>query len=306
MKMVQDLIGADSPVTSLIIDEDCKIDPDCIKWIIDNNFRTLRIVKVGHHLPDLAFNTLNTCSTLEVFSCLSVGQSILQELEQLEELAVIHFPDPHALRADLVIFLNNCSGRLTSVGVTSSSIVDDSVLEVIARRHNTLTHLDLTDDPAVTDAGVIQLAATCNKLTRLVVNRCQNITDAGLSAISAHSGLVHLDISVTRISDEGIATLSQYSRHSLEYLDCSGCPEISGETITFYYLRTLVMRYCGNLTDVGLQNIANSAVRLEQLDISHCENITDTGVGAIVRQCHTLREIVLKQHYCKVVLPGHF
>jgi len=156
-------------------------------------------------------------------------------------------------------------------------------------------------------AGLSYIAEGCPKLERLYLNSCSLIEDEGLIKLcSACPGLRSLDLCYCwKLTEKSIKQLAQLSH--LEELILTECSQITDEALvpvmqgcqkllvldlsqtaaTDNLISCLppslqVLHLSGiNITDVGLQSIADRLTSLCVLDLSKCVLITDRGVSAV-------------------------
>lgn len=151
------------------------------------------------------------------------------------------------------------SWKLRILGMTSSDLVTDELLALMAPRLHNLQQLDVSNCPLVSDTGIAiliqecqgtlkdlkvkgsavsdatlkELAGSATKVRLLSVAKCENVTDCGIHALATAEkirSLRHLCISGSGVSDKGLEHLAkkQATMSGLKILDVQGCPDISG------------------------------------------------------------------------------
>jgi len=133
-----------------------------------------------------------------------------------------------------------------------------------------------------------QTLADIQNFTNLVTLRfewCSNLKDPGLRYLTAMTRLSTLDLSFCyEISDEGLPCLAI---PSLTWLSLRRCDQITDYGISHLLpkltrLLHLDLCSCEKLTDTGVWCIEGSVgTRIETLLLDYCENITDRGVQTI-------------------------
>lgn len=105
-------------------------------------------------------------------------------------------------------------------------------------------------------------------LQSLSLSGCTELPDLALKQLQQYgSGLkaLHLDCCL-KITDAGLSFIA------------SGCPSL-----------TFISLYRCNISDTGLEALAESCVQLEDINLSYCSSITDRGISFIVQNCVQLR-----------------
>lgn len=173
-----------------------------------------------------------------------------------------------SLRAWSADGLRCCDGSWYESGMT----VGASEARVLGT-FSQLVHLDLSWNPV--DDDVLQVLCSLTNLTGLQVKECGAITDVGMQHIACLPQLAFLNLSNTRVSDEGLMLLGGLR---LESLCLSKCSQISDDGL-FWVKRISTIR---------------------QLDVSLCDGVTATGVEQL-RELPCLR--VLHMSGCRSIAP---
>ncbi|KAI0494295.1 hypothetical protein KFK09_024427 [Dendrobium nobile] len=100
----------------------------------------------------------------------------------------------------------------------------------------------------------------------------------------------------TELPDSALAGLKNL-KTSLRSLSLYCCFKITDEGVTQVAIQcnrlvSLTLYRC-NITDIGLEKIANFCEVLENLNLSYCVNITDFGILALSRGCRLLHVLVV-------------
>lgn len=116
-------------------------------------------------------------------------------------------------------------------------------------------------------------------LKNLNLDYCEQIGDTGLQFIGKLNSLTHLSLADLKITDMGIAPLSNLK--SLSTLNLHACKQITGKGMgNFIALSSLDLEFCGNITDDGLSSFAN-LTSLARLNLGFCSKITDRGLESL-------------------------
>lgn len=146
--------------------------------------------------------------------------------------------------------------------------IDDRGLVELSRRAHRLEGLKLMACEDVTDTGIGTLTSL-TALEDLDIPMCSNITDKSLESLAKMTQLKWLDISHTRVSDRGMAHLSTLT--GLETLFLGSVDTITDSSIAglrgLTNLSLLRLRNCCQITDDGVQNLANFP-KLRILDLT--------------------------------------
>ena len=149
---------------------------------------------------------------------------------------------------------------LESLDLSNCISVTSGGLRAISERLHHLKHLKLQQVNNIS-LGIGYIASGCIGLKSLDISFCDWVDDVTVEAISQsllNETLENLDISRTRISDEGINTLSR----------------------TLYCLKHLWIKSCHSLTDKSLLHISKNLTNLVNIDIFGCA-FSDVAVNAI-------------------------
>src|SRR5579872_1083195 len=170
----------------------------------------------------------------------------------------------------------HADGTLRSLDSPSPKIVDKD-LEPIGE-HKELRSLSLAFTKNLTDTGLARLAGL-KKLQKLNLGGCRRVTDAGLKACSALKSLETLNLSMTQISDGGIALLVEFT--NLRELDLDNTEVTDDGLQHVARLKKLEFLRLADLpvSDQGLKNLASlQGLRTVILDGTA---ITDASLEAI-------------------------
>ena len=184
----------------------------------------------------------------------------------------------------------------------------------------------------LTDKTAVFIGQTLTQLKHLGISFCSNLTDSALQAFSALHRLSslrltkgtsftshgleqlfarphHTSSSHTNSSD-GIYEMSKITHRQSgkthEYCNsgrdngCTATTEVIGDKN--YFLHTLDLSECDELSDSNVELIAGKLPNLKRLGIAWCYKITDTGLDSLTKRCQhlsSLKLIGLKYAHCE-------
>ena len=150
----------------------------------------------------------------------------------------------------------------------------DEILNEITENQSNLEYLNLKNSFTITDNGIENATKHCRKLKKLNLSKCARITDSGIESISMHcQDVTHLDLTLCKqITNQGIKSVAQNSAN----------------------LRCLILKGC-EITDEGIEPIANGSNQLQKLDLTNCRQITDRCVEMLSQMCKVLEVLILEE-----------
>lgn len=205
--------------------------------------------------------------------------------------------------------------------------LSDDALRLIASKCPKLSFLDLTGNKNVSDEGLVAISLSC-PLVRLKLTSCGNVSDKTLCDIAPllRNSLTDLDLINCRVTDKGLAVLSQHCNH-LRRLDISNLENITKTglmSITRHcQLRSLIAIKCTGIKDEGVAELSKSqnasfleeivlsrtnisdgslilllkiAPNLRLIDVTHNEQISDESIFEIAKHCPSLQ--ILRVSFC--------
>lgn len=205
--------------------------------------------------------------------------SVLNEDLLIRILSFIsHDPDRKAFRLVCKTFL-----RVDSFHRTHLRILRPEFINTLLSKFPRIYSLDLSACPQIDDGAVAMLVGNgllpdwCRRLKRLVLSRSTGLKSAGLEMLIRSCPLLEaIDVSYCwSFGDREAAALS-----------------FGGS------LRDVKMDRCLGLTDVGLAKIAIGCQCLEKLCLKWCIEITDLGIDLLSKKCRELKELDIS--YLKV------
>lgn len=156
--------------------------------------------------------------------------------------------------------------------------LDDDALEELPRLKN-LRELQLHYSD-ITDAGMVRVGA-CGTLHKLVLT-AERVTDYGLAHLSNLESLQELILAgMPAITDEGLAFLVELPElRSLSIIRCPGIGPHLGKRLEGLKLEFLDLEQCRSVGDEAAAGIAKLP-ELKHLNLNFCEALEDEGIGKI-------------------------
>ena len=252
-----------------------------------------------HLLTDSSLSSLSRTKNIRVLSfencslITDVGVRYLQELA--EKLEVLNFSGAVNVTDEGLAPLFNTCERLTSVSVSNCSQITFEVLHVLALKNKRLGSLHAAGTQ-ISDSG---LSLVCSALSEkhmvsLDISQCRDISDYGaISVGESCPALRYLNINgLSRISDKGarvicakcwyLETLSMEDVFLLDddafRFDLSFDGRMAADENMLRNVITLNLRDCVNLTDNGIQGLAERCRKIETLIMRGCDKVTDAAL----------------------------
>lgn len=186
--------------------------------------------------------------------------------------------------------------KLKKLNLRSCWHVSDIGIGHLALGNQSLEFLGLQDCQRLTDEALKHL--TClSSLTAINLSFCVSITDSGLKYLAKMPNLKELNLrSCDNISDMGMAFLAEGGSR-ISSLDVSFCDKISDQALVhiaqgLFCIRSLSLSAC-QISDEGLEKLANALHELETLNIGQCSRVTDKGLQTIAESFARLKCIDL-------------
>lgn len=189
--------------------------------------------------------------------------------------------------------------NLQTVNVSKCPNISHVTLVPIARRNPQLNSLSMAgtsvDDEAMSLICAAMQDSGCGKsMTALDISNCRDLTDLGVSCVAeVCSALTRLSMSgLCRVSDVGVRSVCANCWH-LEYLNVEDVFLLKDNAFWFsatfdgrraanenmlVSLQTLVLSDCSNLTDHGIEGLAERCRKLDTLVLQGCDKLTDAAL----------------------------
>ena len=200
-----------------------------------------------------------------------------------------------------LIFLNLRSCRqISDHGIGHLSGVDAGGKYTSAP--SALRILKLQDCQKLTDDSLKHISVGMPDLKNINLSFCVSVTDTGLKSLAKLPHLESLNLrSCDNVSDIGVGFLSEDSPAAItiQFLDVSFCSNVSDAGLRHIAaglpsLKSLLLTTCA-VTDQGIEKLASgkAASSIETLNLGQCVNLTDTGVNAVAEKMKSLTSLDL-------------
>ncbi|XP_058085273.1 EIN3-binding F-box protein 2-like [Magnolia sinica] len=153
--------------------------------------------------------------------------------------------------------------HLELIGLTS--ITDGGVMSLLKgfeAQNKAMVSVDLSGCFRLTDWSVLAItSAFGQKLKSLRLDGCDGLSDKSLKLIGGHCPcLVELQLSMCRISDDGMFYLARSKHQCIEVLSLSGCMGITDKSLGFIEMMCgsligLNVKQCPGLTKRGIESL---------------------------------------------------
>ncbi|KAH8480017.1 hypothetical protein H0E87_030292 [Populus deltoides] len=142
-------------------------------------------------------------------------------------------------------------------------------LSFLVQGHKELRKLDITCCRMIMYDSVDSITSSCRSLTSLRMESCSLVPKEAFVLFGQRCQLMEeLDVTDTKIDDEGLKSISRCSK-----------------------LSSLKLGICMNITDNGLKHIGSRCSKLKELDLYRSLGITDEGIAAVTFGCPDLEVI---------------
>ena len=167
-----------------------------------------------------------------------------------------------------------------------------------------LEHLNLFDCKELKDRGLTELLSACGPKLKFLDISFTNVS--GESLAKANLQLNNLETLKLKycyqLTNSGLKEFLRISRLKLNSLDLSNTnvsgDNLTGSTLTLDNLKTLYLRSCQRLTDVGLLALLRMSVHLNSLDLFFTE-VSGDNLSAPTSKLDSLKTLTL--YYCQLL-----
>lgn len=181
----------------------------------------------------------------------------------------------------LIHLLQNCRG-LQSLSLIRSGLgcipwalsEYDFTTSCLRSKITALSSLQVVNFPRLNDATLDRISQTFRTLTSANLSYCSAVGDNGVRHLIMNCpNITSLTLVKTGVTDETLRLVS-FQLKSIAYFNVSGCPQIS---------------------DDGIQAVAQNCFHLKSIDASKCSLITEQSLVQLTQHCNDIREIVLSE-----------
>lgn len=246
-------------------------------------------------MSNIRILTLNYCPLITNYGLLKIP-SLYEKLEvlSLEGLALISDEGLEGViqkcRNLVVLNVNNCpniscdsvqaiarkNSRLHTIH-TSGIMITDNDLSVLASivKGKTVTSIDISFCSSITDYGLISLSEACPMIKYLNIRGLNRVSDKGVKAVCAKCWFL------SYLNLEDIFLL----RDDAFWFDASFDGRAAANESMLLSLRILNMTDCVNLTDHGIEGLAERSRSIESLVVRGCDRLTDKALAMMSDPC---------------------
>ena len=170
--------------------------------------------------------------------------------------------------------------------------------------------LGLQDCQKLTDDSLKHISVGMPTLKNINLSFCVSVTDTGLKSLAKLPCLEILNLrSCDNVSDIGVGFLSEDSpaANTLKCLDVSFCNNVSDASLRHMAaglpsLTSLFLTTCA-VTDQGIKKLASgkAASSIQTLNLGQCVNLTDSGLDAVAEKMTSLNSLDL--YGCPKITP---
>ncbi|XP_025107271.1 F-box/LRR-repeat protein 14-like [Pomacea canaliculata] len=251
----------------------------------------------SQYLPALTVLDLSLCKQVK-------DEGLGRIAQHLKNLEILELGGCSNISNTGVLLIAVGLRRLKRLNLRSCRLVSDQGIGYLAGQHPQTTcgnpdleHLGLQDCQKLTDQALKHVSVGLCALKTVNLSFCASVTDTGIKFLSKMGSLRELNLrSCDNISDIGLGYLSEGCT-SLTALDVSFCDKVGDQGLAFlsqglFSLRSLSLNAC-NISDEGIQRLANTLHDLTTLNIGQCSRISDKSLGLIADRLRHLTSIDL-------------
>ncbi|XP_077868901.1 uncharacterized protein LOC102803243 [Saccoglossus kowalevskii] len=218
-------------------------------WCNVTDNAVMAVVDSSHRLETMCLNGCQSITDEAVFALINKHSDSLEVLELFGCFNIT---------ANCIIILGSCCRNLDTLNLANCSKLTDACISQLALSLSNIEHLDLRGCKQIKDTCIRKIVRNCHKLRSLVLANCPLITDNALVEIATYlptirsldlsgckkisntgvrsiamscHGLIHLDVSSTRINHKSVSTIACYCNKHLETLKLSFCSDITEASV---------------------------------------------------------------------------
>lgn len=251
--------------------------------------------------------SINRCHNLQIQAI----RIIADTCTELTELSMIGYGGLVAGTNDMTYLAQQCNPKLDlkNIYLDACHSLSQDVLTHLMHRFTNIQFLGLDSTYVVSDTMLQTIASCLKQLQMLRINRCiGRITDVGVAAVVQKCpDLFGLGIGgCWNITHQTLDTIVEY-RPNLQKLSLQGSMHIADEHLQRYLvqltaLEELSLREC-KVSDETIDILAQSLKRLLRVNLHACKNVTDesmrslaTHLGKQLVEVNADRTRITKQH----------
>jgi F-box/leucine-rich repeat protein 2/20 len=166
---------------------------------------------------------------------------------------------------------------LQSFSVEYCQTLNDFTFVNLSKDLPTLKHIKISSCPNISDIGIVAISERCPNLEKFKIHSCQQVTGVGITHVCSQALKLHTLV---------LGTMESVTNTHLQGLSLV-------ETLQ---LRSLKIKYCQKITNVGLIWLISNCTQLETLCIQCNTNtyVTERLVRAVATCCPLLKRLVFE------------
>ncbi|XP_078090746.1 F-box and leucine-rich repeat protein 13 [Mustelus asterias] len=238
----------------------------------------LNYLATGKGCHKLVYLDISGCTQISVrgFKSFGVGCNEIQHL-LINDMATL----TNSCITAMVTYYHN----LTTISLLASPHISDAAIKTLVQGRR-IVKVKIEGNQHISDASFKVISKSCPNLNHIYVSDCPRITDNGLKCLSILKNVSVLNLSdCISLTDLGIRSfMDGPSASKLRELSLSNCIYITDLSLLKIVQRCLSLlhlrlRYCGRLTDSGIEWLGNLPT-LITMDLTGT-NIQEQGLGGL-------------------------
>lgn len=188
-------------------------------------------------------------------------------------LKTLNVTDCKSAGIEPIVTMGLCCPSLENLDLSElTNLSDEAITSVMEGCGDHLVSLNLTNCTNITYVAVAAIASHCVDLECLTLDGCYRVGDNGLHMLATECiSLKELDLSGTSITDSGLRSLV---------------------TMRGFWLRSLTLTGCVNLTDESLSLIEDCCPSLGALNLRNCPLLSREGLSSLESQLWSCDDFV--------------
>ncbi|XP_049633406.1 dynein regulatory complex subunit 6 [Suncus etruscus] len=285
-----------SGIMHLTINDMPTLTDNCIKALVENCSHITSVIFIGApHISDYTFQALTTCNLrkIRIEGSKRITDASLKSIDKnYSNLNHLYMADCQGI-TDVTLKALSPLRNLTMLNFANCLRLGDVGLKYFLDGPSSIKirELNLSNCFHMSDIAAVKISECCLNLRYLNLRNCDHLTDTGIQYLTRILALISLDISGTKVTDEGLEAFSKHKK--LKELSVSECYRITCNGIETFCrglpcLDCLDISYCPQLSDDSIKALAVYCVSLTFLNIAGCPKITDSAMELLSAKCHYL------------------
>eukprot|EP00301_Raphidiophrys_heterophryoidea_P026120 c8936_g1_i1.p1 GENE.c8936_g1_i1~~c8936_g1_i1.p1 ORF type:complete len:243 (-),score=64.41 c8936_g1_i1:28-756(-) len=174
-------------------------------------------------------------------------------------------------------------------------VTDKGICSVAELSNKTLTSLNLSGTKHIKDKTLVSLTAHCTEMTHLDLTRCTGLSDKALGNLCEKLDKLQslLLYACGQFRDQAVQAAVQHCR-MLHTLDVCGFNHITDDAfavVECVQLTSLNITWCVQLTDKTLIAIAAQCKKLQSVQLMGLRDVSDSGIQALADGCPDMEQL---------------